>query len=40
MPLIQNTYGKGRVRVMRMHRDGDHNEVRELNVQTMLEGDF
>jgi urate oxidase len=40
MPLIQNTYGKGRVRVMRVHRDGEHNEVRELNVQTMLEGDF
>jgi urate oxidase len=40
MPLIQNTYGKGRVRVMRVHRDGENNEVRELNVQTMLEGDF
>ena len=40
MPLIQNTYGKGRVRVMRVHRDGDYNEVRELAVQTMLEGDF
>jgi urate oxidase len=40
MPLIQNTYGKGRVRVMRVHRDGDYNEVRELSVQTMLEGDF
>lgn len=40
MPLIQNTYGKGRVRVMRVHRDGEHNEVRELSVQTMLDGDF
>jgi len=40
MPLIQNTYGKGRVRVMRVHRDGDRNEVRELSVQTLLEGDF
>jgi urate oxidase len=40
MPLIQNSYGKGRVRVMRVHRDGDYNEVRELNVQTMLDGDF
>ena len=40
MPLIANTYGKGRVRVMRVHRDGEHNEVRELSVQTMLEGDF
>lgn len=40
MPLIHNTYGKGRVRVMRVHRDGDRNEVRELSVHTMLDGDF
>jgi urate oxidase len=40
MPLIHNSYGKGRVRVMRVHRDGDRNEVRELSVQVMLEGDF
>ena len=40
MPLIRNSYGKGRVRVMRVHRDGDYNEVRELEVRTMLEGDF
>ncbi len=40
MPLIQDTYGKSRVRVMRVHRDGMYNEVRELSVQTMLEGDF
>lgn len=40
MPLIQQGYGKGRVRVMRVHREGPHNEVRELTVQTMLEGDF
>jgi len=40
MPLIHHTYGKARVRVMRVHRDGDRNEVRELSVQTMLEGDF
>ena len=39
MPLIQNTYGKGRVRVMRVHR-GDRHEVRELTVETMLDGDF
>ena len=36
MPLIQNTYGKGRVRVMRVHR-GDRNEVRELTIQAMLD---
>lgn len=40
MPLIHNTYGKGRVRVMRVHREGDDNAVRELTVQTMLEGAF
>ena len=40
MPLIQNTYGKGRVRVMRVHRDGERHEVRELTVQAMLDGDF
>ena len=40
MPLVRNSYGKGRVRVMRVFRDGEYNEVRELSVQTMLEGDF
>lgn len=40
MALIHNTYGKGRVRVMRVHKDGDRQEVRELNVQAMLTGDF
>ena len=40
MPLIQNSYGKGRVRVMRVQRDGAHNAVRELSVLTLLDGDF
>ena len=40
MPLIKHTYGKARVRVMRVHRDGEHNDVRELTVKTMLDGDF
>ena len=40
MPLISNKYGKGRVRVMRIHRDGERHEVSQLNVQAMLEGDF
>jgi len=40
MPLISQTYGKGRVRVMRVHRAGDYNEVRETSVLTMLEGGF
>jgi len=39
MPLIQNTYGKGRVRVMRVHR-GERHEVRELTIMTLLDGDF
>lgn len=38
--LTHNAYGKGRVRVMRVHRDGAYNEVRELSVQAMLEGGF
>src|ERR1700761_1780996 len=40
VPLIKNKYGKGRVRVMRIHRDGERHEVSELNIQAMLEGDF
>ncbi len=40
MPLIKNRYGKGRVRVMRIHRDGDRHEVSQLNVKAMVEGDF
>jgi urate oxidase len=40
VPLISNKYGKGRVRVMRLHRDGDRHEVSQLNVKAMLEGDF
>ena len=40
MPLIRNRYGKGRVRVMRIHRDGDTHEVSQLNVKVMIEGDF
>ncbi len=40
MPLIQNTYGKGRVRIMRVKRDSERHEVRELTVQAMLTGAF
>src|SRR3978361_1201091 len=39
-PLIKNKYGKGRVRVMRVHRDGDRHEVSQLNIKAMMEGDF
>ncbi|GJE01018.1 factor-independent urate hydroxylase [Methylobacterium isbiliense] len=40
MTLLHKTYGKGRVRVMRVHRDGARHEVRELTVQAMLTGGF
>jgi urate oxidase len=40
MALLHKTYGKTRVRVMRIDRKGDHHEVRELTVQAMLTGNF
>ena len=40
MSLIKNRYGKGRVRVMRIHRDGESHEVSQLNIKAMVEGDF
>jgi len=40
MALLSKTYGKGRVRVMRVHREGERQEVREVTVQAMVEGDF
>ena len=40
MALLKSTYGKARVRVMRIHRDGARHEVRELTIQAMLKGDF
>jgi urate oxidase len=40
MSLVRSTYGKGRVRVMRIHKVGDRQDVRELTVKVMLEGDF
>jgi urate oxidase len=40
VPLIKNRYGKGRVRVMRIHRDGGRHEVSQLNVKVMMDGDF
>jgi urate oxidase len=38
--LLHHTYGKARVRVARVHRHGEYNEIRDLSVHTMLEGDF
>ena len=40
MPLIKNRYGKGRVRVMRIHREGERHEVSQLDIKAMLEGEF
>ena len=40
MNLKESTYGKGRVRVMRVNRDAARHEVRELSAKVMLEGDF
>ncbi|MBS7539037.1 factor-independent urate hydroxylase [Ancylobacter lacus] len=40
MPLIRNSYGKGRVRIMRVRRDSERHEVRELSVRAMLAGAF
>ena len=40
MALIDSSYGKGRVRVLRLHKDGARHEVRELNVHAMMRGDF
>jgi urate oxidase len=40
VPLIKNSYGKGRVRVMRIHRDGERHDVSQLDIKAMVEGDF
>ncbi|HEX8416973.1 MAG TPA: urate oxidase [Methylobacterium sp.] len=40
MALSASTYGKGRVRVMRLARDGDHHTPRELNLQVLMKGGF
>ena len=40
MALLQKTYGKDHVRVMRVDRNGDRHEVRELTVRAMLTGAF
>src|SRR6202045_4735081 len=40
VPLIKSKYGKGRVRVMRLHRDGGRHEVSQLSIKVMVEGDI
>lgn len=38
--LGENQYGKSENRVVRIHRDTDRHEIRDLNVSTSLRGDF
>jgi urate oxidase len=38
--LIQNNYGKSRVRLMKVERHGDHHDLQNLNIKIALEGDF
>jgi len=38
--LGENQYGKSRVRVMKVEKDGDRHEVFEWNVEVWLKGDF
>ena len=40
MTLLSSTYGKGRVRVMRLAGEGKDRDVRELDVRAMLTGDI
>jgi urate oxidase len=38
--LGPNQYGKAQTRVVRVYRDGGRHEIRDLNVSTLLRGDF
>ncbi|MBE7197282.1 MAG: urate oxidase [Parafilimonas terrae] len=40
MALTASRYGKGRVRVMRLTRDGDHHTPRELTLTVLMQGRF
>jgi urate oxidase len=40
MKLIQHHYGKARVRVLKVFRNGPRHSVKELDVQVMLQGGF
>ncbi|KQT07870.1 urate oxidase [Methylobacterium sp. Leaf399] len=40
MALTASRYGKGRVRVMRLARDGDHHTPRELTLEVLMTGAF
>src|SRR5437868_7750887 len=40
MKLISNRYGKARVRVLKVFRDGPRHDLKEAEVSVLLEGDF
>jgi urate oxidase len=40
MKLVAHRYGKSRVRIMKVLRDGDVHTVKELTARVLLEGDF
>ena len=40
MKLTSHRYGKARVRLLKLRRDGSHHEVVEVEVDIALEGDF
>lgn len=40
MKLLSNRYGKARVRVMKILRDGDTHTIKEIDVTVLLTGDF
>ncbi len=40
MPFVHQKYGKAQVRLLRVYRQADQHEVREVRAKVMLEGDF
>ncbi|HEX3890711.1 MAG TPA: urate oxidase [Verrucomicrobiae bacterium] len=40
MKLIQHNYGKAKVRVLKVFREGKIHSIKELDVQVMLQGNF
>ncbi len=40
MPFVHQKYGKAQVRLLRVYRQTDQHEVREVRAKVMLEGDF
>ncbi len=38
--LIQNNYGKSKIRVVKVKRDGEHHEMKEFLVNVQIEGNF